>query len=64
MGLVTENHPADFAQQTLELLEQTSRREELGKKARVAAETAFSWEKMTRDLETFYSKVLEKAGPN
>ncbi len=64
VGLITDNHFADFAQKTLELLEQTSLQEELGKNARVAAETAFSWEKMTRDLETFYLKVLEKAGPN
>ncbi len=64
LGLVTGNHSADFAQKTLELLEQAPLQEILGKKARVAAETAFSWERMTRDLETFYLRVLEKAGPN
>ncbi len=64
VGLVTGNRSADFAQRTLELLEQPTLQEELGKKARVAAETAFSWEKMTRDLESFYLRILDKAGPN
>lgn len=64
VGLITENHFADFAQKTLELLEQPALREELGKKARVAAETVFSWDRITRDLEMFYFRVLDQANPN
>jgi len=64
VGWITGNHFADFAQKTLELLEQAPQREELGKKARMAAETVFSWDRMTRDLELFYWKILEKADPN
>jgi glycosyltransferase involved in cell wall biosynthesis len=61
LGLISGNHSADFARKTLELLEQAPLREELGKKARVAAETVFSWERITRDLELFYFKVLDQA---
>ena len=61
LGLVAGNHFVDFAQKTLELLEQAPLREELGKKARIAAETVFSWERMTQDLELFYGKVLGRA---
>ena len=64
VGLITENDSADFARKTLELLEQAPLREELGRKARVAAETVFSWDRMTRDLESFYLRILEKATPN
>lgn len=64
VGLVTGNHFVDFAEKTLELLEQTPLREELGKKARVAAETVFSWERMTRDLEMFYVSILDKDASN
>jgi glycosyltransferase involved in cell wall biosynthesis len=64
VGLIAGKHSADFAQKTLELLEQSPLRENLGKNARIAAETVFSWERITRDLEMFYWRVLGKDAPN
>jgi glycosyltransferase involved in cell wall biosynthesis len=64
LGLIADTHFADFAQKTLELLEQTPLREEMGRKARVAAETVFSWDRITKDLERFYFGVLAKASLN
>ncbi len=64
LGLIADTHFADFAQKTLELLEQTPLREEMGRKARVAAETVFSWDRITRELEMFYFSVLDKASHN
>ena len=63
VGLVSANDPADFSEKTLTLLEQADLRVDLGRQARRAAETVFSWEKMARDLEMFYFQVLNRPVP-
>jgi glycosyltransferase involved in cell wall biosynthesis len=58
LGVVARPDPADFASQTVDLLADPARREQLGHSARRAAETVMSWDRMTDDLEAFYLRVL------
>jgi glycosyltransferase involved in cell wall biosynthesis len=60
LGVVARAAPTDFATQTLELLADPDRCRQLGSNARRAAETDFSWERMTDHLEVFYGQVLTK----
>ena len=58
LGVVARPDPADFASQTVALLADPARCEEMGRSARRAAETVMSWDRMTDDLEAFYLRVL------
>jgi glycosyltransferase involved in cell wall biosynthesis len=60
LGLTSENNPSDFAQKSIELLLDFPLREKLGQQARRVAESVFSWEQMTVDLEKFYFKILSR----
>ena len=60
VGLTSENHPSDFAQKSLELLLNVPLMEKMGQQARQAAESVFSWGKITVDLENFYFKILSR----
>ena len=60
VGLTSENSPSAFAQKSLELLLNVPLREKMGQQARKAAESVFSWEHMTVDLEKFYFKILTR----
>jgi glycosyltransferase involved in cell wall biosynthesis len=64
VGLTSENNPFDFAQKSLDLMLNVPLRETMGRQARQAAETVFSWEKMTLDLESFYFEILSSQKNN
>lgn len=58
LGVVTQADPQTFADATVELLRDESRRRRLGQAARQAAEGPFSWDKLGQDLEAFYLKCM------
>jgi glycosyltransferase involved in cell wall biosynthesis len=55
LGLATAVDPLKFAQETALLLTDKERARTLGKNARKAAQEVFSWQKMTDELEAFYT---------
>jgi glycosyltransferase involved in cell wall biosynthesis len=59
IGLLARDEPQDLADKVLALLGDPRRREVIGRRARHLAETAFTWDHMTDQLEQFYHKVLE-----
>jgi glycosyltransferase involved in cell wall biosynthesis len=58
LGVTARDDPDEFAQQTIALLTDPQRSTATGRSARHAAETVFSWERMTDELEQFYLHVL------
>jgi glycosyltransferase involved in cell wall biosynthesis len=59
IGVVTRDDADEFARQTVELLHDARRREQMGKQARHAAEGDWSWARKTDTLENFYRRVLQ-----
>jgi glycosyltransferase involved in cell wall biosynthesis len=57
IGLTARDEPVEFAQQTLRLLRDAALRAELGRNARRTAESDFSWDHMTDDLEQLYRRI-------
>lgn len=61
--LVLADDPADFARQTVELLRNPSRRNQLGSSARHLVEKHYSWGRVSADCETVFERlVAEHAG--
>jgi glycosyltransferase involved in cell wall biosynthesis len=58
LGVIADDNPADFAAATLDLLADSPLRLELGQFARQAAQGAFSWDRLTDDLERHYWRTL------
>lgn len=58
-GLVAPDEPAALAEQTLVMLRDPEQGQEMGRRARQAAEDNFRWERMAERLETFYERILE-----
>lgn len=57
IGVLSKDEPEDFARATLELLGHPDL-EEMGRNARQVAEQELSWEKLTDQLESFYTRVI------
>jgi glycosyltransferase involved in cell wall biosynthesis len=57
IGTTTPVDAKEFANQTLDLLQNPSRARVLGDLARNVAETEFNWENLTTELESFYSSI-------
>jgi glycosyltransferase involved in cell wall biosynthesis len=53
-GLLASDSPASFAQQTIELLQNPARAEQMGNIARATAEQEFSWANIGLELEKLY----------
>lgn len=58
-GLLSSSEPSDFAEKIKYLFENPSLCDEMGYRARDAAEKKYSWEIMTNKLEDAYDKILE-----
>lgn len=58
IGCLSLDDPDLFSQATLTLLNDSNLCEKMGQKAREIAETQFSWEKFTDNLESFYQKII------
>ena len=58
IGIATNDTPEAFSDAMYELLSDGSRLEELGKNARLVAETRFAWPILAQQLETHYFKIL------
>ena len=61
IGLLSGDDPQDVADKMLDLLGDPQRREEMGRQARQLAETAFTWRRLSDQLESFYRQTLEGA---
>lgn len=57
-GLLAPDRSDELARQVLVLLQDSERRELMGKRARHLAELEFSWDKIVVGLEAFYETVL------
>jgi len=57
LGLTAPDNPAEFAQQTVRLLNDAALCAEFGRKARQAAENDFNWNHMTDQLEQLYRNM-------
>ncbi len=60
IGFTTPDDPAEFARQTVRLLNDAALRAELGRSARQAAENNFNWNQMTDQLEQLYRNMLNR----
>lgn len=58
LGWVAPDKPAQLAQTVLEALANTAVCQQIGQHARRIAETEFTWEVITDQLETFYQQVV------
>jgi glycosyltransferase involved in cell wall biosynthesis len=58
IGCLSLDDPDLFSQATIMLLNDSKLCERMGQKAREIAETQFSWENFTDDLESFYHKII------
>ncbi len=61
IGLLARDEPQDLADKVLALLGDPQRREAMGRHARHLAETMFTWDHLTDQLERFYREVLDGA---
>lgn len=52
--------PADFAEQTIHLLRNESRRKQLGSSARNLVEQHYSWGRVAADCETVFERVVQE----
>jgi glycosyltransferase involved in cell wall biosynthesis len=60
VGLLAEDEPHDLADKVLTLLDASQQRDRMGQRARHLAETVFTWDRLTEQLELFYRKVLKE----
>jgi glycosyltransferase involved in cell wall biosynthesis len=58
IGYLSIDDPKPFSQDTIKLLSDSNIREVMGQKARKIAESEFSWDVFTNELELFYQKVI------
>jgi glycosyltransferase involved in cell wall biosynthesis len=61
IGLLSPDTAPIFAERTLNLLGDPARMQEMGRRARKLAETRYSWQEITLDLEAFYKKILNRS---
>lgn len=61
IGRLARDNPADFARQTLALLQDDHSRAVYEQNARFLAETVFNWKSVTEKLEAFYYRILGTA---
>ncbi len=57
-GLLAPDRSDELASQVLALLRDPARREIMGRRARQLAETEFSWNRISGELERFYRQIL------
>jgi glycosyltransferase involved in cell wall biosynthesis len=64
-GVLVADEPDDLASQVLTLLRDPERRDGMGRRAREMAETEFTWDRISGELERFYQRVLgsERVSP-
>lgn len=62
IGIVAPEDPAAFADAVLELLRNPERRAEMGTRARVLAETTFSWRARAATLDDLYRELVAADG--
>jgi glycosyltransferase involved in cell wall biosynthesis len=60
IGLLAADNADSFAGCTLSLLRNPSKAKKMGQNARLLAESSFSWELITVDLERFYQNVVTR----
>lgn len=60
-GLLSPPEPEAFARQTLRLHRDPALRAQMGARARLLAETRFSWERLAAGLEAHYTRALAAA---
>lgn len=58
-NIIIEDHPMDFANQVIDLLQDEHRRNELSNAARELAETHYSWDIMGKRLQAVYEKLAK-----
>jgi glycosyltransferase involved in cell wall biosynthesis len=58
IGLLSRWDPIDFAEKIIFLIEHPDIADQLGKNARVVAETVYDWKILIRKLETFYYAIM------
>lgn len=59
IGLLARDDPRDLADKVLALFGDSRQREAMGREARYLAETTFTWDHLSGELEYFYYKLLE-----
>lgn len=59
IGLLARDDPRDLADKVLVLFGDPHQREAMGREARYLAETTFTWDHLSGELEYFYYKLLE-----
>ena len=57
-GIVSRDTPEDLSDCVLTLLSDKQKCRDMGMRARKLAETTFSWDSVTKDLEEFYKIVV------
>ncbi|MGQ9491463.1 MAG: glycosyltransferase family 4 protein [Anaerolineae bacterium] len=58
IGLLARDDPRDLADKVLALFGDPRRREAMGREARYLAETVFTWDRLSGELEYFYYKTV------
>lgn len=58
VGIATAPDPAEFARASLVLLADPQRRQEMGRRARLLAETRYSWRRLAEQLESLYGGLI------
>jgi len=58
IGFITPDQPEEIAQKTIRLMDDPALRVQFGKAARRLAESDFSWDELSRQLEGHYRKVM------
>lgn len=60
IGLLSQDSPKDISDQTLRLFSDPDIRKNMGNNARQLAESGFSWGEISKTLEAFYKRILQK----
>ena len=63
IGMLSDDSPESFAEQTAALLDDPVLCREMGENARKVAEEKCSWETFTENLEKYYYRVIEHKSP-
>ena len=64
IGVLADDTPEDFAEKTVQLLDNPALAEKLGSKARAVAENKYSWEIVSKQLEGYYERIIRHRSPS